>query len=68
MFGKTKVLKRRSISVCLYPSSRSDLRMNRHLLALISLFLTWVENLLSHWKVTPKITTSLHLGIIAIGE
>ena len=68
MLGKIKVLKRRSISVCLYLSLRSDLRMNRHLLALISLLLTWVGNLLSHWKVIPKITTSLHLGIIAIGE
>ena len=42
--------------------------MCRDLLALTSLFFTCSENLLSHWKVIPKISTSLQLGINPIGE
>ena len=38
------------------------------LLALTSLFFTYTGKLLSHWKVTPKISTSLQLGINPIGE
>ena len=38
------------------------------LLALISLFFACTENLLSDWAMTPKISTSLQLGIIPIGE
>ena len=52
--GLYYVLKGRSISDCLYPSLRSILRICRDLLALISFFFTWTENLLSHWKVTAK--------------
>ena len=61
------MLKRRSISDWVYPSFRSVLRVCRDFLASISLFFTCTENLLSHWKVNPKIYTSLQLGILPIG-
>lgn len=50
------------------PSLRSIIRICRDLLALTNLFVTCTENLLSHWRVTPRISTSLQLGIIPIGD
>jgi len=68
-FGNKTDLKKRSTSSWLYPSFLRHLIICKHLLASISLVLTWSEYLQLFWKVTPKILTeSSWLILLTIGK
>ena len=65
--GRTRVLKKWSISFWLKTSFRRVLRIWRHLLAFVGLSLTCSLNLQLGWKVSPSNTRLSHWGMLLMG-